>query len=173
MNAEVPAADRAFIGLGANLAGPLGKPQDYIQAALERLSGHAEIFGLKHSPLYRSRPWGRTDQDDYVNAAAVFTCSLAAVDLLALLLATETALGRVRGEKWGPRLIDIDLLSYGDRVIDRDDLVLPHPWMHQRAFVLKPLLDLDPDYTVAGRGRADALLARLHGAKRANELEPL
>lgn len=156
--------ERAFIGLGGNLEGPLGGPENYVRAALGRLADHPEIGTLRISPMYRSPAWGNTDQADFVNAVATFDCSLAPRDLLDLLLETEAALGRVREEKWGPRLIDIDLLSYGDRVIDSDELVLPHPWMHRRAFVLKPLLELEPDYTVPGRGRAESLLADLEDA---------
>ncbi|MDX1555678.1 MAG: 2-amino-4-hydroxy-6-hydroxymethyldihydropteridine diphosphokinase, partial [Xanthomonadales bacterium] len=84
-----------------------------------------------------------------------------AATLLDTLLSVEAELGRKRGEKWGPRLIDLDLLSFDEMVLETEHLSLPHPFMHQRAFVLVPLLELDPDFVIAGRGRADECLATL------------
>ena len=152
---------RALIGLGGNLKGPLGEPSDYLLAAIERLSGVDGIGVLRISGFYSTAPWGKTDQSEFINAVAELACEKPAEELLDILLGTEDALGRVRSEKWGPRLIDLDLLVFGDAVINTRRLIVPHPYMHERAFVLVPLLELDPDFEIPGKGRADGFLAEL------------
>lgn len=149
---------RCAIGLGSNL----GDPVYNLQSAINRIGQRADMELLRCSRLYHSPPWGRTEQPEFVNAVALLETSLEADDLLILLLSIETALGRERDtDTWGPRIIDIDLLLYGDLVQSSEALRLPHPLMHKRAFVLVPLLEIDPDCHIPGKGRADSCLQRL------------
>lgn len=132
-------SELALVGLGANLADPAGQ----IGAALARLSALPGVQLLSHSSLYRSPAWGDTAQPDFVNAAAAFAVELAPAEWLAALLGIERAMGRVRSERrWGPRLIDLDLLAFGDRSLHCEGLQVPHPGIAERAFVLLPLLEL-------------------------------
>lgn len=156
----------AFVGLGSNQTGPLGGPADYLAEALERLAACDGLELLRHSRLYRSAPWGKADQGDFINAVAELSTGLTPLELLERLLAVENALGRRRGERWGPRLIDLDLLSFDDVQLEDERLVLPHPRMHERAFVLVPLLELDAGFQVPGKGRAADLLAEIGEAQR-------
>lgn len=163
-------AHRALIGLGGNLEGPQGSPQDYIETALGRLASEPCIQVIRCSRLYRSAPWGNPDQDDFVNAVAELSTGLGPLELLDRLLSVEQALGRRRGEKWGPRLIDLDLLCFDEFEIEGKRLSLPHPRMHQRAFVLKPLLDLDPDFVIPGKGPAREFLEAMGDSQRLEAL---
>lgn len=129
----------ALIGLGANMADPAVR----IGAAIERLSALPGLQLRARSSLYQTPAWGDTEQPDFLNAAVAFTVELAPAELLAALLGIEQALGRVRsGRRWGPRLIDLDLLAFGSRELRVDGLQLPHPGIAERAFVLVPLLEL-------------------------------
>lgn len=151
----------AYIGLGGNLDGPLGSAQDYVETAIERLARLDEISMLRRSRLYRTAAWGKTDQADFINAVAELRCSVEAIVLFQAIQRIEEDLGRVRGERWGPRLIDLDLLAFNQQVFESDSLTLPHPRMHQRAFVLAPLLELQPNFEIPGHGRAADCLAAL------------
>ncbi len=141
--ADAPA--RAWLGLGGNL----GDARATIAAALDRLEARA-VRVVARSSDWRTPPWGRTDQPAYVNACAEVETALAPHALLEACLEVERELGRVRAEKWGPRVIDIDLLAYEDRRIETSDLRVPHPYMLERAFVLVPLAEIAPDLVVAG-----------------------
>jgi len=143
---------RAAIGLGANLGDAAATLHDAI-AELARLPA-TEL--LRASRLYRTPAWGRTEQPDFINAAALVETALSPRDLLDGLLAIERLFGRVRvdGERWGPRTLDLDLLLYADAVIDEPGLRVPHPHLHERAFALLPLLDAWPDADIPGTGRA-------------------
>jgi len=148
-------ATKAFVGLGANL----GEPEAQVRRALTAL---AELPGtrlLAASSLYRSAPVGVVAQLDFINAVAEVETALTARALLDALLAMETRFGRRREFPNAPRTLDLDLLLYGDRVIDEPELVVPHPRMHERAFVLAPLAEIAPDIAIPGKGRAAALLA--------------
>ena len=138
----------AFVGLGSNL----DQPERQIRQALLELDGLADSRLTGHSPLYGSSPVGPPGQPDYVNAVARLETSLDAHALLDALQAIELSHGRVRGERWGARTLDLDLLLYGDRQIDTPDLKVPHPQLHLRAFVLVPLHDLAPDLELPGLG---------------------
>ena len=110
------------------------------------------------SPLYETPPWGKTDQPPFLNAAALIETSLSARGVLDAILAVERKLGRERTERWGPRIVDIDILLFGDEAIDEPKLQVPHPHLHERAFALKPLVDVMPDAAFRGR-RAGEWLA--------------
>jgi 2-amino-4-hydroxy-6-hydroxymethyldihydropteridine diphosphokinase len=146
----------AYIGLGSNLADPRAQVERAV-AALRHLPGSRL---LQRSPLYASAPWGVVDQPEFVNAVAAIETSLPARDLMQALLAIEREAGRVRGgARWGPRILDLDLLLYGDAVIDEPGLHVPHPYLHERAFVLLPLADVASQLVLPGRGPVAVLAA--------------
>jgi 2-amino-4-hydroxy-6-hydroxymethyldihydropteridine diphosphokinase len=160
---------RAWIGLGGNR----DDSADLLDTALARLADSPRLTLLRRSRLYRSRPWGVADQPDFVNAVAEFGTDLEPLPLLAHLLATEERLGRERpAQRWGPRCIDLDLLTYEDLRIHSDELVLPHPRMHLRAFVLVPLLELAPGFVIPGIGPAADCLEAIEPQETAG-VEPL
>lgn len=147
---------RAFIALGSNLDDPLAQ----VLRGFDALSRLPDSQLLARSRLYRSAPWGVAEQPEFVNAVAEVDTSLAARELLDALLGIERAAGRDRsGARWGPRVLDLDLLLYENSECDEPGLTLPHPHLHERAFVLLPLNDLAPDLDVPGRGRVRELLA--------------
>jgi 2-amino-4-hydroxy-6-hydroxymethyldihydropteridine diphosphokinase len=114
------------------------------------------------SRVRETEPWGPVELPPFLNAAAALDTTLAARELLDVLLAVERDLGRTRdGARWGPRTIDLDLLLYGDEQIDEPGLTVPHPHLAERLFVLEPLRDLDPALTIPGAGDLETLLARL------------
>jgi 2-amino-4-hydroxy-6-hydroxymethyldihydropteridine diphosphokinase len=154
----------AYLGLGANL----GDPEAQLREALERLNAADEVEVTRVSTFYRTPPLGPADQPWYVNAAARLRTRLGPEELLRLLQQVETAMGRGRGERWGPRRLDLDLLLYNGEVIFVPDLVVPHPEMHRRAFVLVPLAEIAPQawHPVMGKS-AGELLCELDPADRA------
>jgi 2-amino-4-hydroxy-6-hydroxymethyldihydropteridine diphosphokinase len=136
----------AYLSLGSNR----GDKRAMIARAIEQL-GAAGVALTARSSDYRTPPWGDEDQDWFVNACVKVRTDLAPHHLLALCLGIERDLGRVRTRKWGPRTIDIDLLVYDDVQIASGDLVLPHPHIAERAFVLQPLAEIAPDLEIGGR----------------------
>jgi 2-amino-4-hydroxy-6-hydroxymethyldihydropteridine diphosphokinase len=155
------AAVKAYIGLGANI----GDPAKQIRGALDAL---AEIPGTRvarASSLWRSSPVGYAAQPDFVNAVAEILTVQEAKPLLAELLAIEKRFGRERSFADAPRTLDLDLLLYGERVIDEQALTVPHPRMHERAFVLAPLLEIAPKIEIPGKGSAARLLAAIRDQK--------
>ena len=140
----------AWLGLGGNV----GDARTAIAEALRRLAAKGAPC-VRRSSDWRTPPWGRTDQPAFVNACAEVATTLSPHGLLDACLAVEREMGRVRLEKWGPRLIDVDVLAYDDRVIDSPDLVVPHPYMLRRAFVLVPLAEIAPGLVVGGRAIRD------------------
>ena len=147
----------ACVALGSNLDDP--------RVQVER--GFAALAALPRTALsarsrsYRTPPWGLVEQPDFINAAARLETTLTPRELLDALLAIEARAGRVRGARNGPRILDLDLLLYGERVIDEPDLVVPHPRLHERAFVLLPLADVAPELKVPGHGRVRDLVAQV------------
>ena len=132
---------RCYIGLGSNLA----EPEHQLKQALAALAGLPQSRLIATAPLYRSAPMGPQEQPDYLNTVAALDTGLEPLQLLDALQAIEQRQGRVRdGERWGARTLDLDLLLYGDRVIDTPRLQVPHPGLGQRNFVLYPLYDLAP-----------------------------
>src|SRR5882672_6540950 len=146
---EKAAPTKAFIGLGANL----GDPEAQVRRTLSALAGLPGTRLVAVSSLYRSAPVGYTVQPDFVNAVAEIETALGARALLEALLAMETRFGRRREFPNAPRTLDLDLLLYGDRVIAEPGLIVPHPRMHERAFVLAPLAEIAPDIAIPGKGR--------------------
>ncbi len=130
----------AYLGLGANL----GDPKAQLQEALERLSDSEEVEVSRVSTFFRNPPLGPENQPWYVNAVARVRTRLGPDELLRLLQQIETGMGRVRDARWGPRVIDLDLLLYNGEMIFSPNLVVPHPEMHRRAFVLAPLAEIAP-----------------------------
>jgi 2-amino-4-hydroxy-6-hydroxymethyldihydropteridine diphosphokinase len=130
---------RAFIGLGSNLGDRLG----HLEEAVRRLAGIEGVDVARTSRVYETTPVG-PDQPDFLNAVAEVFTSLPARELLKACLAIEDEMGRVRMQRWGPRVIDLDLLTYDTEEIDEPDLIVPHPRMLERAFVLVPMLELEP-----------------------------
>ena len=143
------------LGLGANL----GDPPAAIAAALRALEAGGRVTISAVSSLYRTAPWGPVPQPDYANACALAATDLAPRALLAEIKAIEAALGRVPGERWGPRAIDIDILFYEGAAQADATLVIPHRSLFERAFVLVPLAEIAPDLVIAGRRIADAAAA--------------
>jgi 2-amino-4-hydroxy-6-hydroxymethyldihydropteridine diphosphokinase len=144
----------AYVALGANL----GDPAATVRAAFTALSALPTSRLVQASSLYRTAPVGFAGQPDFVNAVAEVATGLEPERLLAALLTIEQDFGRRRGEKNGPRTLDLDLLLYGDRQIERPGLTLPHPRMHLRAFVLMPLAEIAPQLAIPGRGSVAAWL---------------
>ncbi len=142
----------AYVGLGANL----GDREATVRRALELL-GAARV-----STLIETEPWGFADQPRFLNAVAELETAESPRVLLDRLLEIERELGRTReGPRYGPRTIDLDLLLYGDEELDEPGLVVPHPRLHERPFMLEPLAELRPDLVVPGQGPVKALLSRL------------
>ena len=141
----------AYVGLGANL----GDRDATIRRA-------AELIGARRlSTIRETEPWGVVDQPPFLNAAAELDTSEGPRALVDRLLAVEASLGRVRGERWGPRTIDLDLLVYGSEIVDEPGLTVPHRHLHERLFVLEPLAELAPSLVVPGKGEVSALLVKL------------
>jgi 2-amino-4-hydroxy-6-hydroxymethyldihydropteridine diphosphokinase len=146
---------RAFVGLGANL----GDPAAQLAAALEAIGRVPNTRMVKTSSLYRTAPIGYATQPDFVNAVAQIETELAPADLLRALQAIEADAGRARTFPNAPRTLDLDLLLYDGLTIRERGLEVPHPRMHERAFVLAPLAEIAPDIEIPGQGRASVLLA--------------
>ncbi len=143
---------RAYVGLGANLGDR--------EATIRRAA--ALIGASRLSTLIETEPWGYADQPRFLNAVAELETDEGPRALLERLLEVERALGRTReGPRYGPRTIDLDLLLYGDEVVDEPGLTVPHPHLHERRFALEPLAELAPDLEIPGRGAIQALLAGL------------
>ena len=149
-----------YIGMGANLPGPLGHPRKTLDAACEQLG---KFIGAIRVSTYRLTPaWGGVPQPDYLNAVLEGNCMIPPRELIARLLSLETELGRNRDPdvvRWGPRVIDLDLLFYGLRVINEPGLIVPHPRLHERRFVLEPMSELVPDlrHPVLGASMSELL----------------
>ena len=147
---RAPSRHRAYVALGSNLA----RPELQMQQALRALAQLPQTELITHSSLYRSAPLECAESADFVNAVAEVASGLSAHDLLQSLLAIEREQGRVRSVRNAPRTLDLDLLLYDDLTFHEPGLTLPHPRMHQRAFVLFPLLEIAPDSVIPGKGRA-------------------
>ncbi len=132
---------RAVLALGANMDDPAAQ----LARATAAIAAHPQIELVAQSDVIVSSAWGKTDQADFHNAALLIETNLAALPLLDFCLETEAHIGRVRIEKWGPRLIDIDVIAYDLQEIETERLTLPHPYAHERDFVLEPVRQIAPD----------------------------
>ena len=146
---------RAVVALGANLE----DPEKAIEVAVALLKDSTDL--IARSSLYVTKPVGGPPQPDYVNAVCIVESDLPASDLLSLLHGIEKSMGRVRTEKWGPRVIDLDLIQYGSILSEDENVRLPHPRAHERRFVLEPWLEIEPDAVLITHGRVGEILAQL------------
>ena len=155
---DTASTSTVYSGIGSNL----GQPLEQVRRARDALAGLPGTRLIGVSPFYRNPAIGPGEQPEYVNAVAAIETRLGPHALLAALQAIETRQGRTRGAiRWQARTVDLDLLVYGDRAISDQRLTVPHPHIHERAFVLKPLLDIAPDLDVPGLGSVASLLARV------------
>ena len=145
----------AYLALGSNLE----QPAQQIEQAIAAMAAHPDLNVIACSSPYRSAAVGFTEQADFINAVVHVTTTLSAEELLACVMNTEQQLGRTRSFRNAPRTIDIDILLYNQDMYDSARLTLPHPRMHERAFVLLPLLEIAPDAHIPGRGPANTFLA--------------
>ena len=143
-----------FVALGANL----GDPAAQLQQAIAALAAWPTMTLLQSSSFYASAPVGYTDQPDFVNAVCELSTDLSAPEVLAVLLSIEAEQGRQREFKNSPRTLDLDLILYGNEQVNLPDLTVPHPRMHERAFVLQPLLEIAPQAQIPGLGAAQDYL---------------
>lgn len=153
MNTWVP----AYIGIGSNIGDSLAR----VRAAFDSLAQLSGCRLVSRSRLYRTRPFGPVEQGDFVNAVAGMLTMLSAAALLSGIRGIESAAGRVRTERWGPRTLDLDLLVFGNQRIATPELNVPHPGIAERGFVLAPLVDIAPTMHVPGLGRTEQLLRAL------------
>ena len=156
---------RVFLGLGSNL----GEPRRNILRAVDLLREQSQCEAAQLSPLYVTPPMGGVTQPDFINAALEIYTPLAPLDLLEICKAIEQDMGREQSVRWGPRLIDIDILLYADRIIDEPNLSIPHIGLGERSFVLYPLADLDSQLVIPGSGPIN----QLKSALKDTEIRPL
>ena len=146
---------RAVVALGANI----GNPKEQMDLAVEMLRQATEVIAV--SSYYTTKPVGGPEQPDYINAVCILESELPAIDLISLLHGIEKSLGRERGEKWGPRTIDLDLIQYGGLISKAAELELPHPRAHERRFVLEPWHEIEPEAILLTHGKISELLEQL------------
>ena len=154
----------AYIGLGSNLE----HPDQHIHSARADIAALSQVNEIAFSSLYCSPPMDGTEQPDYINAVMAVTTTLSPLELLCSLQTIENQHGRVRLQRWGARTLDLDILLYGDEVINLPDLIVPHSGLAERAFVLYPLYEIAPQLIIPMQGQLSALVARcpLAGLKR-------
>ena len=143
---------RAYLALGANI----GDPPAQLDEAVGRIAATPGIELVRRSSVIVTEPWGKTDQNDFHNMAVAVETTLSPQQLRAVCLGIEAEMGRQRLERWGPRLIDIDIIAYERQVIAEPNLKVPHPYAHARAFVLDPLREIAPDVAEWIVGREDS-----------------
>lgn len=148
----------AYIGLGSNLSSPI----DQLNAALDSIAKLSNTDVIQTSSFYGSKPQGPQDQPDFVNAVCKISTQLSAQDLLKALQAIEQQQGRVKKRHWGERLIDLDILLYGNEIIQTEQLTVPHSQMHCRDFVLIPLAEVAPDLETPHKLSIKAMISELN-----------
>lgn len=147
----------SFLSLGSNL----GDRLDHLSKAVTALAKQPKIKVLKVSSVYQTKPVGGPEQDDYLNAVVKIQTELSAHELLGVTQSIENNEGRVREVRWGPRTLDIDVLTYDDLISADDKLTLPHPRISERAFVLVPFFEIDPQATISGLGKVADLYQQI------------
>lgn len=161
---------QAAVGFGANL----GRPDRAFREALGRLAETGGLVVAEVSRLWRSAPWGVADQPWFLNAVALFETTWEAREVLALLQHEERHAGRRPGRRWGPRVLDLDLLTWGSQVVEEPALLVPHPRMHERPFVLEPLAEVAPEWVHPRTGRTcREMLAVLRASGRGGVCRPV
>ncbi|MEN6462183.1 MAG: 2-amino-4-hydroxy-6-hydroxymethyldihydropteridine diphosphokinase [Syntrophomonas sp.] len=155
---------RVFVGLGANL----GNKRQNIVDAVEKIAALERIEIVKESSFYNSPPWGKVDQEDFINQVIEIKTDLSPWELLHKLQKIEINMGRQRLEKWGPRTIDLDILLFGDEAIESEELTIPHPYMYQRLFVLIPLEEINSELIFPDGTRIKEVLSRAEVRDRDN-----
>jgi 2-amino-4-hydroxy-6-hydroxymethyldihydropteridine diphosphokinase len=150
---------KAVVALGANL----GDPKAALELAFAMLEEATDM--VARSAFYHTKPVGGPSQPDYLNAVCIIDSELPAAELLHLLNGIEKSMGRVPTEHWGPRVIDLDLITYGELVINDEELTLPHPRAHERRFVLEPWIEIDPTAVLGAHGPIRDLLVQLPPAE--------
>lgn len=159
---------KAYLSLGSNM----GDKKQYLYAAIKILEATDQIWLTKISSLYETNPWGYTEQDLFMNLAVEIETTLSPIALLDVCQSIEQELGRVRLIKWGPRVIDVDILLYGEEVLNEKRLIVPHPLMTQRDFVMIPLAEIAPTVLVNNRQVQDYIVEfDLNNLKRISGLE--
>lgn len=146
---------RVVLSLGSNL----GDSKEIVRRTIALLSEGLE--NLQASDLIETAPWGNLDQPTFINAVVIGEWHDSAPDLLAFLIKLESAAGRVRVERWGPRTLDLDIILFGDEISADEMLTLPHPHAHERLFVLKPWHQLDPHAQIPGKGLVSELIKKI------------
>ncbi|MGB5395575.1 MAG: 2-amino-4-hydroxy-6-hydroxymethyldihydropteridine diphosphokinase [Gammaproteobacteria bacterium] len=154
MSEPVAVFETVYIGLGSNLE----QPKQNIARALAELKQLADTRYIADSGLFRSKPMGPQDQPDYLNAVVQLETRLDAPQLLSCMQQIENSMGRTRSQHWGPRIIDLDILLFGEHRVDEPDLHVPHPGIELREFVLYPLQRLNPALLIPGRGKLSTLI---------------
>ena len=144
----------AYIGLGSNM----DSPRQHITTAIQSLGEIQSTRIINVSSLYKSKPMGPQNQDDYINAVVQIETEMEPTELLNYLQAIENRHGRVRAEHWGPRTIDLDILMFGNEIIQNDRLTVPHPQITKRSFVIVPLAEIAPDVVIPEKGLVSELL---------------
>ena len=137
-----------YLGLGSNIGDSISN----VKLAITKIHQIKHTKVIEESSLYQSKAWGNTNQNDFINSVIKIKTKLSPEKLLEKLLKVESGMGRVRKEKWGPRIIDIDILLYGDSVVEKPHLSIPHPYITERKFVLIPLYELNPQLNIPNKG---------------------
>lgn len=159
-----------YIGLGSNL----GPGVENLQKALNEIKAVKGIKIKKLSSMYLSKAWGKTDQADFVNQLIEIETEIPPLELLYVLHNIEIKMGRQRKEKWGPRVIDLDIILYGNEVIDSPELKIPHPYMRERLFVLVPLEEINPEIIFPDDGtKIKEVLVRVLAQNKANQINKI
>lgn len=158
--------DRVFIALGSNLGDRAGN----LRKAAALIERQTRVISV--SPFYETEPWGDTGQGPFINAVIEVRTQLGPAELLSSLKSIEEEMGRKPERRWGPRLIDLDIIFYGDKIIEKEGLKIPHPGAHERAFVLVPLNDIAPEFIHPSLGKTISVLAGGIGSKGVKRIDP-
>jgi|TARA_B110000046_G_scaffold148037_1_gene155840 2-amino-4-hydroxy-6-hydroxymethyldihydropteridine diphosphokinase len=154
-----------YIGLGSNLGGDFASPKQNITSAINALAKIKSIQIIRISSFYESKPIGPQDQSDYINAVIKLKTNLDSTKLLNSLQTIENHHGRIRSQYWGPRTLDLDILLFGDQIIHNDRLTIPHTEICNRAFVLVPLSEIEPDCVIPEKGIVSDLVSNVSQAE--------
>ena len=159
MYIKPPNNETVVVALGANLVSRVGVPQQTVRHAIQTIGALPSVQPVCQSQLYGSAAVGPAGQDDYINAVLMLKTNLSPLQLLDTLLRVETDYGRIRdGTRWGPRVLDLDMIAYGNRSIHHERLQVPHPHAYHRCFVLAPLAEIAPQLVLPGYGKVSDLL---------------